>query len=74
MTLIVYYITVNENPTDEFYKQIQKILKELNKMLDKNNKKRNLQIKPNASALNARIKIYKENPIRPTVNGIHAPS
>ena len=49
-------------------------MQKCNTIIDKNEQKYLLQIKPIVPILNALIKIHKDKPIRPVINNIHAPS
>jgi hypothetical protein len=69
------FTQLQKDPTDKFQKQLQQILPKCNKIIDKQQKKYLMQIKPQPPTMNAQIKIYKENePIRPVINNIQAPS
>jgi hypothetical protein len=58
-----------------FQKQIQQTLQKCNEIIDKTQHKYILQVKPTAPTLKALIKIHKDNnPIRPVINSIPAPS
>jgi hypothetical protein len=61
--------------TDKYQKQIQQTIIKCNTLNDKQRKKYLTQIKPQPPNLKAQIKIQKDNePIRPVVNNIHAPT
>jgi hypothetical protein len=64
-----------KDPTEKFQKQLQQIIPKCKDIIDKQQKKYLLQIKPRPPTLKAQIKIHKENePIRPVVNNIQAPT
>jgi hypothetical protein len=68
-------IQLNTDPTHSFQKQIQQIIQKCNAIIDKNQHKYLLQMKPMAPQLNALIRIHKEDkPIRPVINYVQAPS
>jgi hypothetical protein len=54
-------IQLNKNPTDSFQKQTQQIIQKCNAIIDKNQHKYLLQMKPMAPQLNVLIKIHKED-------------
>jgi hypothetical protein len=63
------------DPTEKYQKQLQKILQQSNKIIDKHKIKYLLQNKPKPPTLNAQLKLHKPNiPIRPVVNNINAPT
>jgi hypothetical protein len=64
-----------KDPTDQFHKQIQQALQRCNTLVEKNQHKFLLNIKPTAPQLNAYIKTHKEGEaISPVINNTHAPS
>ena len=66
---------LQKDPTELFQKQIQQTLQICNTIIDKNQHKYLLQIKPTVPALKALIKILKDNEtIRPVINNIQTPS
>jgi hypothetical protein len=61
--------------TDTFHKQIEQATCNCANLIDKQNTKHLLQMKPSLQILRAKLKIHKESiPIRPGVNNINAPS
>jgi hypothetical protein len=69
------FTQLHKDPIDKFQKQLQQAIPKCSKIIDKQQKKYLLQIKRKSPMLNAQIKTHKENePIRPVVNNIHAPS
>ena len=55
-------------------KHIQHTIHKFNTIVDKNQQKHMIQIKPITTKLNALIKTHKEEkPIRPVINNVHAP-
>jgi len=78
---IVYFIQKNQiiqlskNPTESLQNQIQQKIHIFYTVIDKNQQKHLIQIKPMAPKLNAVIKTHKEDKnIRPVINNIQAPS
>jgi len=66
---------LNKDPTESFQKHIQQTMHKCNTIIDKNQQKYLVKIKPIAPKLNALIKTHKEDkPIRPVINNIQAPS
>jgi thermostable 8-oxoguanine DNA glycosylase len=66
---------LNKVPTNLFQKQIQQALQKCSTLVEKNKHKYLMNIKPAAPRLNAYIKTHKQDePIRPVVNNIQAPS
>jgi 23S rRNA maturation mini-RNase III len=66
---------LQKDPTEKFQKQLQQIIPKCNDIIDKQQKKYLIQIKPRPPTLKAQIKTHKENePIRPVVNNIQAPT
>jgi len=66
---------ISKDPTESFQKQIKETIHKCNAIIDKNQQKYLLQMKPMAPKLNALIKTHKEDkPIRPVINNIQAPS
>jgi len=64
-----------KDPTDQLHKQIQQALQRCNTLVEKNQHKFLLNIKPTAPQLNAYIKTHKEGePICPVINNTQAPS
>jgi hypothetical protein len=65
----------DKDSTDSFQKQIQQIIHKCNSIIGRHQHKYLLQIKPAAPKLYAIIKTHKDNnPIRPVMNSIEAPS
>jgi hypothetical protein len=70
-----HFTQLQKDPTEKFQKQLQQIIPKCNKIIDQQQKKHLMQIKPQPPTMNALIKIHKENePIRPVINNIQAPS
>jgi fructosamine-3-kinase len=68
-------LPLNKDPTEQYHKQVSQVLQKFNPFIPRNQHKYLLQIKPNAPQLNALIKTHKiDNPIRPVINCIKAPS
>jgi hypothetical protein len=68
-------LQLNNDPNEQYQKQISQLLHKCNPLIAKNQHKYLLQMKPNAPELNAIIKTHKiDNPIRPVINSIKAPS
>jgi hypothetical protein len=64
-----------KDATNKYQKQLQQALSNCNKVIDKQQRKYLLEIKPKPPTLNVQLKIHKENePIRPVVNNIQTPS
>jgi hypothetical protein len=62
-------------PRKKYQKQVQQTIQKCNMLINKQNKKCLMQIKPQPPTLNAQIKIHKDNePIRPVINNINAPA
>ena len=60
---------------ESFKKQIQQKIQKCNAVIDKNQQKYLIQIKPTARILNTLINMHKDDkPIRPVINNIQAPS
>jgi hypothetical protein len=69
------FMQLTQDPTDKYQNQIQQTIQKCNTLIDKQQKKYLTQIKPQPPKLNAHIKIHKNNePIRPVVNNINAPT
>lgn len=69
------FMHLQKDPTEKFQKQLQQIIPKCKDIIDKQQKKYLLQIKPRPPTLKAQIKTHKENePIRPVVNNIQAPT
>jgi hypothetical protein len=66
---------LKKDPTVDFQKKAKKAIKKCNEIIDKSNKLKYIQIKPQAPKLNIAIKLHKDiTPIRPIVNYKNAPS
>jgi hypothetical protein len=64
-----------KDPTHKYQTILQKTISKCNKIIEQNQKKYLMQIKPQSPNMNVQIKIHKENePIRPVVNNIQAPT
>jgi hypothetical protein len=69
------YEKLHKDPTDHYQKHTQKTIQCCGSIIDVHNKGRLTQIKPAAPALNALIKLRKDNvPIRRVVSNIYAPT
>ena len=67
--------TLPKDPTDQFHKQIQQAIQRCQTLIERNQQKFLLHIKPTAPQLNAYIKTHKEGePIRPVINNTQASS
>jgi len=67
--------TLPKYPTDHFHKQIQQAIQRCQTLIERNQQKCLLHIKPTAPQLNAYIKTHKEGePICPVINNTQAPS
>ena len=63
--------TIQTNPTDKFQNLLAKTIQQCNLIVNKNQIKYLLQMKPQTLKLKAQIKIHKPgNPIRPVINNI----
>jgi hypothetical protein len=61
------------DPTQNMHKVTQNTIKQCKHIIDPTKRKYQIQIKPQAPNLKAKIKIYKPTtPIRPVINNIHA--
>jgi hypothetical protein len=70
-----HFTELPRDPTDSYQKQIQQAISRSSTLIDKQQKKYLTQIKPQPPTLKAQIKIHKDNePIRPVVNSIQAPT
>lgn len=70
-----HFTELPRDPTDSYQKQIQQAISRSSTQIDKQQKKYLTQIKPQPPTLKAQIKIHKDNePIRPVVNNIQAPT
>jgi hypothetical protein len=66
---------VKKDPTVKFQRNVKDVIKKCNIIINKSNKYKFIQIKPQAPKLNALIKFHKDNlPIRPVVNYRNAPT
>ena len=66
---------LHKDPTNKFKKQTQQTLQKCNRIIDKQQIKYLLEIKPRPPILNAQLKIHKDDiPIRPIVNNIQTPA
>jgi hypothetical protein len=66
---------LKKDPTAKFQKNVKEVVKKCNIIINKSNKYKFIQIKPQAPKLNTLIKPHKENlPIRPVVNYKNAPT
>jgi hypothetical protein len=65
---------LKKDPTAKFQRNVKDVVKKCNIIINKSNKYKFIQIKPQAPKLNALIKLHKDNlPIRPVVNYKNAP-
>jgi hypothetical protein len=65
---------LNKDPTYKFQKNIKDVIKTCNTIIDKDNKYKYIQIKPQAPKLNITVKLHEKNPIRAIINYRNAPS
>jgi hypothetical protein len=66
---------LNKDPTSNFQKNVEDVIKICNTIIEKYKKYKCIQIKPQAPQLNTAVKLHKEkSPIRPIVNYRNAPS
>jgi hypothetical protein len=62
------FSTLLKDPTEKYQKQLQKILQQRDKIIDKHKIKYLIQNKPKLQTLNSQLKLHKPNiPIRPIV-------
>jgi hypothetical protein len=65
---------LKKDSTTKFQKNVKEVVKKCNIIINRSNKYKFIQIKPQAPKLNALIKLHKVNlPIRPVVNYKNAP-
>jgi hypothetical protein len=66
---------LKKDPTAKFQNNVKEVVKKCNIIINKSNKYKFIQIKPQAPKLNVLIKLHKVNlPIRPVVNYKNAPT
>ena len=66
---------INKDPTEKYQRIIQQTLQKSNLIIEKQNQKYLMNIKPAPPKLNVYIKTHKENePIRPVIDNTQAPS
>jgi hypothetical protein len=66
---------LNKYPTVKFQRNVKEVVKKCNIIINKSNKYKFIQMKPQAPKLNALIKLHKDNlTIRPVVNYRNAPT
>jgi len=67
--------TIPKNPTNKYQKQITQTIKQCNLIFHKEQNKYLTVRNPKPPTLKTQIKLHKDdNPIRPVINNIHAPS
>jgi hypothetical protein len=68
------FITINNNPTQHYQKEIKLTLKQCINVTQKDNIWKYTNMNPTAPSLHATIKLHKPNtPIRPIINWKNAP-
>jgi len=65
---------LNKDPTDFYKKQIQQDLQKCDALIEKGKHRYLMNIRPTAPNLNAYIKTHEDQPIRPVINNMQAPS
>jgi hypothetical protein len=67
------FSTLTKELTDKYKKQLQQILRQCNKIIDKPKIRKLMQDKPKPPILKVQLKLHKPDiPIRPVIDNIHA--